>query len=901
MRFIYACFKGYIGFKNGMGLDKVEIDFTKCHSKIIMIQGKNGCGKSTLSNSLNVFPDPASCFTSNIDGEKILSLINDGDRYDIRIISPVDNKGNRKQSKAFIRKNGLELNENGNITSYKDIIYSEFDLDANYASLISLSSDDKGLGSKTPSERKKYVGSIINNLEVYNNIYKTLNKKSLIFKSHINTLHTKILNIGDKSNLEMTLKALQQKSDILNSSILSLNNKIVELQTRSSINQEEASQLQDLKLKESSLIEQLLIINKDISLLEKRIQVGKDNISNKYEQDSALREQYIRDKEELITEWKIESEKLNSINRSINELQANIEMYSSDIDTTIKDKYSSSVASIIDITERIKANNIEANTDNIYLLVKLIDFYNTFIRKIDIFYDNCDTKTLEYIALRFNSTDGITLKSKLDSYLLEIEDIKNKMIEMKERLRSIAVLEDRPSNCKIDTCPFISNALDIKKSFGDSKVIESELIKMNKRSIELSNEISNLQSMIEDFNYCERKNMELGAIISDINTNHELFVIFGDNILASEDKFRKAIAISSPFNFQRDPRRLIDALNDLKMLQSEQQTFTLLKKQYEFMESSIKLIDSNKSSIERMNLELDTIHNKVIKYKQDIDKYTELIDSLNSNIGLEKQFVDAVARYDLVSNDIKTIQSKIEDIESKSSDSIKNFNLINNMKNEIDQYNIELKPVVSDIQRISGQLTLLDSYYQEYELYNTKYNMIETIKKYCSPTGGGIQSIFMQLYMDKTLQIANDILGMLFGGEYRLLDFVINSDEFRIPFIGSGLPVNDISYGSCSQVAIMGVAINLALFYQASTKYNIAKFDEVSSSLDTANKYEFVNVIWKCINLLRLEQVFMISHDMEIDSSTVDIIRLKPNDNEFDNVQLGNVIWDYTEEIKKTS
>ena len=47
MRYTYACFKGYIGFWNGLGLDKVEIDFTKCRNNIVVISGINGCGKST--------------------------------------------------------------------------------------------------------------------------------------------------------------------------------------------------------------------------------------------------------------------------------------------------------------------------------------------------------------------------------------------------------------------------------------------------------------------------------------------------------------------------------------------------------------------------------------------------------------------------------------------------------------------------------------------------------------------------------------------------------------------------------------------------------------------------------------------------------------------------------------
>ena len=167
MRYIYASFKGYIGFYNGLGLEKLEIDFTKCKNNIVLICGGNGVGKSTLLNSLNPFPDPSSSFVPNMDAMKQLTLFDNGDTYQIKIISPADTKGGRKTTKAFISKNGLELNENGNVSSFKEIIFSEFDLDSNYISLTKLSSNDRGLGDKTPSERKKFVANIISNLDWY--------------------------------------------------------------------------------------------------------------------------------------------------------------------------------------------------------------------------------------------------------------------------------------------------------------------------------------------------------------------------------------------------------------------------------------------------------------------------------------------------------------------------------------------------------------------------------------------------------------------------------------------------------------------------------------------------------------------------------------------------------------
>ena len=133
----------------------------------------------------------------------------------------------------------------------------------------------------------------------------------------------------------------------------------------------------------------------------------------------------------------------------------------------------------------------------------------------------------------------------------------------------------------------------------------------------------------------------------------------------------------------------------------------------------------------------------------------------------------------------------------------------------------------------------------------------------------------MKFQMGNTLSLANLVLGILFGGQYQLLDFVINQDEFRIPFVGSGLTVDDISSGSTSQICIMGMAINLALLHQASTKYNIARLDEIDSGLDYQNRLHFVYALYHTLPILNIEQLLMISHQVETDNSAEEILKLR--------------------------
>ena len=151
--------------------------------------------------------------------------------------------------------------------------------------------------------------------------------------------------------------------------------------------------------------------------------------------------------------------------------------------------------------------------------------------------------------------------------------------------------------------------------------------------------------------------------------------------------------------------------------------------------------------------------------------------------------------------------------------------------------------------------------------------------------------------MSKTLSLCNELLSMLFNGEYKLCDYVINSQEFRMPFIGSGMEVDDISSGSSSQVAMMGMIVNFVLLFQASTKYNIVCIDELDEVLDTYNRIMYIQVLNKVIDILGLDQCIIISHSSEVDRSNMDVIQLIEY-NETDCYGEGNVIFNYYDYYK---
>ena len=211
---LYA--EGYIGILNGLGLESISIDFTKCKNKIIVIKGNNGCGKSSLFNIIHPLNDSNDSFCSHMNAKKIISFYDKttGIRYTNTFTSELKN-GNRT-TRGYISKilpTGQieELNPNGNITECRELIFEIFKLDSNFISLSQLSTNDRGLADKKPADRKKFINSIINNLSVYNNMYKSLSKRSSIFKATINSINSKISSIGDEELININLSATNNR------------------------------------------------------------------------------------------------------------------------------------------------------------------------------------------------------------------------------------------------------------------------------------------------------------------------------------------------------------------------------------------------------------------------------------------------------------------------------------------------------------------------------------------------------------------------------------------------------------------------------------------------------------------------------------------------------------------
>ena len=908
MRFLYAKFIGYIGFYNGLGKSELSIDFSRCKNHICVINGANGTGKSTLLKALNLMPDHNENFVPNMDASKQLRLQDGSNIYDIYITHPIDKNNNRLVSKASICKNGVELNPNGNIGSYKDIIYNEFELDTNYITLTRLSGDDRGLADKKPADRKKFIASITSSLDTYNNIYKNLNKKANVLNSYLNNLSAKINNIGDDNLLSISKDSISKRYDEIKTNIDRLSVRLVSDETILKVNDPDLniqSKWEELKSSiddEEQISSQLLSFLSDI----------KKEYSNYNIDDIDKSILYIRaeiDKiKSLISDYSAEmiSSKNSSSQSNDDILRYQNKISNITIDEQergLKDAIDNNKSEVSEIESMFKQYGID-NIDSLSIseIDQVIKIVSDFIKTIDSVYEYLDVSDLEkYCNIKLKGSKSISnyineCISKDGDYRTELNNLNNEYNVLLSDKDTVELLDKRPKKCTMNECSFISKSLEVLSIYDNNIKNLNNKIDSTSKSIEnTKRNIDNNQKRIEILRSYESTDACLDALKIEISSNHELLSKFSKIIQINDfDAVLKRLSVGYNFREVNDSISILEELKNKSIIyKSQNKIYSELLNKYTIYQNKKYMIDQYNDEIDKCKKNKEKQEELYRNYFNKVNDQNHFLEKSNKILSDFIEYQDKNNKYNESMNKLKTYKSNFDIINNKIKSSSDLINEVGTIKDKLLENKALLDPLEEQRNELDSQIRMVKSFKQEYGDYKQKYDTINILKKYSSPTKGGIQSLFMNMYMNKTLDLANQLLGMIFNGQYQLLEYVINENEFRIPFIGNGLPVDDISNGSTSQVCIMGMIINLVILNQASTKYNITSLDEIDGGLDHYNRMMFVDILQKLIQILNIDQLFIISHSVEAALNNVDLIQLSPINDYEDNFSGANIIYSY--------
>ena len=878
MKLLSIRLENYIGIYNGRGDNILEVDLSQSTSNIVIIRGSNGSGKSTLLKALSPLQDDNTAIIPGMEGKKTLRYLYNGEVYEILYVHPVKNDGSRGQVKMQVYKgmNRVELNPTWNVTSGKDIIFDLFNLDANFLTLSQLSSEDRGLADKKPAERKKFVNSIINGIEVYNNMYKVITKKYSTFKNMINTISSKIRQIGNIEELNARFINISKQVEDVSSErdkavieaskidaeigILTRDNNLEEYykineEIRDNIDYISASKSQVIDLSKGELSSENLYELKDII----------DNNLHTFDKDISKWKS-----EEAVANAKIENisrekdETFKSLQTKITKRGTLLDGGFSNSDLTL---YKDTKAKIAELENDI--NGLNSSIKNLSEAEALVNAMEMIVPVLDSLYNGLDatTKKEKYDFVKTTLDNDSKYVDQTVELSRTYNEVSRTVGELESEVLAYEILFDkakslalRPKECKIDDCSFVKESIeasskhpekrinDINKEISESKTLLKSLekdIESYKELYDFNKRFTNLHGMVLSF----RKLLEKSPVD---------YIIDPYQLLASLDHMEKLMI---------DFNQIRGIFNIITTKSNYEEIIESLKEPAAKYEANKALIDELDSDIASLKDKLTTIDNRLMVEKDAISEtvtdisltefkievYTKCKSLVDECIGLDTR--NEELQYQI--NSLSEIALKVKTLDTRMAEA----------KSRADRLNNDLNAILNERDKIASNKTLLEDYIRDLELYNKNFSILETIRYYLSPTTG-IQTVFMRTYMGNIILKANELLSLIFNGQFIIQPFVINEAEFRIPCLGNGLVNDDISSMSTSQICMISMILSFAILSNSSTDYNILKLDEIDGGLDTENRIQFIGLLKQLISMVGCEQCFLISHNMEYDADT---------------------------------
>ena len=897
MRIEFVALDNYIGIFNGTGKRHIEFDFTQCKN-VIAIRGFNGSGKSTLMRTLNPFPDSNEMLIPGLEAHKRIIYLKNEFRYIIDIIYPLKNNGERATSKVSILKLNWStgeqwaINPNGNVSEAKELIMNEFELDNNYITLSQLSSEDRGLADKRPAERKKFVNDILSDLTAYNSMYKILTKKSSTLKaltSSINMKIDRILNGRSLNNLKDELAMIEKK---LKSEELEREEILQEIGALDFLIVNKKKDLEEYDnniIKQSALNKVIETISSDIVTIrgnyfystqgDKIVDDLGDPYKNTNLVDSinAIKRNIITEKISYQAKFKNdfnESEKLGNINSEIKDKIDKIRMQLSILtDNNAQDPEEF----IKSFKENLDSRNQILDEINKRNASKLFES-NITIEKLDMM-----KAQLDYIMNRINinlpiydTPDGYSIKiDKVSSKIRNSEIARDEIV--KKLLQMNGISEDLinskvPKGCKIKDCPM---RLAIEKAEKDNHQIQE----LKKDLDACDNTIKESKQYMEDLSIRYRESLSRSELLTHYNSFSDIILTllnFDTNTKSNFDSITSKVW-EDPDLYNRTVSTLIDKYIDIFNMKAQYEalqttyinTVDLYTKIINKVDQ-IKELKENESALVREykknNIELVKLESSCKEYNgyiADINTELDILDRLLPLATALKEKHESLAQ---VTEIINKAKENIDSVKDNMNHRAKLIAESNSFADSIEKLRICYNNTNQDF-RMAAE------YINELTQYNNTYQKIETVKKYTSPTTG-IQTLFMEAYMNNVLIVANQLLQLMFNGQFILQPFVINESEFRIPCAGNGYLNDDISSMSTSQICIISMIISFAMLYNSSSCYNILKLDEIDGGLDTNNRLHFISMLNQVMAIMKCEQCFIISHNAELETGEISTIQM---------------------------
>lgn len=847
MKILYLKLTNFINIVTAFNTETIEIDFSKSNNNVVLLTGPNGSGKTSILSCLHPFPtngnmDVRSDNPIIVPRENGYKEIHISDGDDLYVIQHFYTRNSDKHIiKSYIQKNGVELNENGNVTSFKEIVEKELGLEQDYMKLTRLGSNVTNFIDMKRQERKNFTGKIISEAD----IYLSYHKKIMADKNKVNIQinHTsdliRRLQVDDLGELKKAQKSLQHQIEDLTAKIEKANSELSVLQYQLNDCGDIPAMRERIQEKEKELkhIQKALAraseIKISISTLKSMIEESKIAI---LKAKSALDTNVIT-RTGILNQLDSIANEIDSIRREIarieddqnvKDMEANIELLRETIRRRAKE---SGISGYVRPCSKAEMED----------LIKMLD------KCMDILLSTYELgKGPIQKAVSFFHT-----KTDIEKYTKENrEKIKrNKMQSLCEQVyaeisKDIGLLGPdckNPSGCRV--YDFYQRIYEYATQAPD-KVIEDETFlaytKMAYNNIQtVLKYLRDYHDIFEKMPECIKDQFLMSTVLTHICNMEWIYdkdIIFHELGLITDDELQDA---------------------DLEELSRQKSMLAQYKKA--------------NSNIEYFQNKLEELINSRTTLMGQLDEVKEAINSLNREIEEKEASVSdyedmvvAMEHEDEVETEFNDLKSKLTLASQLSLQIREKTSILNDLqfrKNKMSKTHQDNEFRIENYKRYKKDLDELSS----------KFTDLEYLARALS-SREGIPLIFIQAYLKDIKDVANQLLDVVYDGDLHLEDFEITADEFGIPYSTKGTTVKDVIYASQGERSFISLALSFALTYKSISKYNIMLLDEIDSTLDISNREKFLHVLEMQIDMIHAEQVFVISHNDMFNAYPVDIV-----------------------------
>lgn len=852
-----------------VALDKTEItlDYTMHPNKVINIFiGQMGSCKTFILGHHQPFATLGNLDVRNAEdmilegkqGIKEIVYRNGDDLFEIIHVYTATKSSHTV--KSYVKKNGVELNENGNTSSFKVIIETEFGLDQSFLKLFRIGSNVTNLPDMTASERKNFISSMLSDTEVYMYLYRKIGEESRAINAQTTILINKLHMISDRS-----IDQLEADRDV-EEEITKDTQEEIDKKTKDRYRIEGTISALRNGLSESDYAKQFLDLQHQTELIDEEIEEKQSAIDSvkDYPDPKEVGQSIancnaridVRTKQKSDLERKIDADTAEK-DRIKDQLAV---IGSKDHIDTLRMTYNGLMVTLNDYSRKLKNFTYQGSMGSIISLMSELSNLDSLIN--DVSQYNADA-----IKAILRNKNGALHRAER-----EVANMKRECDRIQQEMSNITQVTlykpthpmVRPFNCPTKDCPFY-------KYHPITEQEENRAKNVDKVFLEKKNQLRKCEAhmyLFEDYPTIARKLDTIKEIWKTVSTEaHDLGVL-------REDDLGEIIT-----NLMHRQWYDVQRLQRIKELCGIREHYYELNEKVASMRNSLTEYEASDADKLQADLEVITrrLNENLAEFealeaanRDDSNELDRLNDAYLKISSMEQMVRDLEAlKYQSKSNhqELDRIQANLDQIEQFSSE-------VDELKTSIhdltDQYKVHARTLESLKRKINDIKITTEQYQDTLKKKQLLQDILDAVS-----AKKGIPLAYVKLFLVDCKDDLNDLISDVFDDAIEIQDFDIPEDgtEFNIPYTRNGTLIDDINKSSQGERAIISLALSFALIRQRAFTYNIILLDEVDGPLHKSARSKFLTILFKQLQAINAEQVFIVSHNNTFDGYNVNIIR----------------------------